>query len=50
VLEPGMTIVVHPNTYHPAVGYIVLGDSVIVTENGCEVLTGTARALFESAG
>jgi Xaa-Pro aminopeptidase len=50
VLEPGMTIVVHPNTYHPAVGYIVLGDSVIVTETGCEVLTGTARALFESAG
>jgi Xaa-Pro aminopeptidase len=49
VLEPGMTIVVHPNTYHPAVGYIVLGDSVIVTENGCEVLTGTSRTLFESA-
>jgi Xaa-Pro aminopeptidase len=49
VLEAGMTIVVHPNTYHPAVGYIVLGDSVIVTDHGCEVLTGTARQLFESA-
>ena len=49
VLEPGMAIVVHPNTYHPAVGYIVLGDSLIVTEAGCEILTGTARRLFESA-
>ena len=49
VLEAGMTIVVHPNTYHPAVGYIVLGDSLVVTEEGCEILTGTARRLFESA-
>jgi Xaa-Pro aminopeptidase len=50
VLEPGMTIVVHPNTYHPAVGYVVLGDSVIVTGDGCEVLTGTERRLFDAAG
>lgn len=49
VLEPGMALVVHPNTYHPAVGYVVLGDSVIVTERGCEVLTRTARTLFETA-
>ena len=47
-LQPGMTIVVHPNTYHPAVGYIVLGDTVLVTETGCEVLTRTPRRLFES--
>jgi hypothetical protein len=28
------------------VGYMVLGDGVAVTKNGCEVLTGTARELF----
>ena len=46
VLAPGMTLVVHPNTYHPKVGYMVLGDSVVVTERGCEVLTRTPRELF----
>ncbi len=45
VLKPGMTLIVHPNTYHPAVGYIVLGDTVRVTETGCAVLTQTPRAL-----
>ena len=49
VLEPEMTLVVHPNTYHPEVGYFVHGDSVRVTADGCEVLTRTARTLF-SAG
>ncbi len=47
-LAPGMAIVVHPNTYHPEVGYMVLGDSVLVTEDGAEVLTRTARELFET--
>ncbi len=46
VLEPDMTLIVHPNTYHPDVGYIVLGDSVRVTQSGCEVLTRTPRELF----
>lgn len=49
VLEAGMSIVVHPNTYHPDVGYIVLGDTVIVTESGAEVVTQTRRVLFEGA-
>ena len=42
----GMTLIVHPNTYHPVVGYMVLGDVVAVTRAGCEVLTATARELF----
>jgi Xaa-Pro dipeptidase len=46
-LVAGMTLVVHPNTYHPDAGYIVLGDSVIVTEHGADVLTRTPRELFE---
>jgi Xaa-Pro aminopeptidase len=45
-LETGMTMIVHPNTYHPEVGYLVLGDAVIVGETGAEVLTRTLRELF----
>ncbi len=47
-LVPGMALIVHPNTYHPEVGYLVLGDAVVVTETGAEVLTGTPRELFEA--
>jgi Xaa-Pro aminopeptidase len=46
VLEPDMTLIVHPNTYHPDAGYIVLGDAVRVTATGCERLTRTPRTLF----
>jgi Xaa-Pro dipeptidase len=46
ILEEGMTIIVHPNTYHPDVGYVVLGDSAIVRANGAEVLTTLPRSLF----
>jgi Xaa-Pro dipeptidase len=45
-LEADMTLIVHPNTYHPEVGYFVHGDSVRVIPDGCEVLTRTARRLF----
>jgi Xaa-Pro aminopeptidase len=45
-IEGGMTMIVHPNTYHPKVGYMVLGDSIIVTASGAEVLTRTPRELF----
>jgi Xaa-Pro dipeptidase len=48
-LKPGMTFVVHPNTYNPNVGYMMLGDSVTVTETGCEVFTTTPRVLFDGA-
>jgi Xaa-Pro aminopeptidase len=47
VLETDMTIVVHPNTYHPEVGYFVHGDSVRITPTGCEVLLKTPRQLFQ---
>jgi Xaa-Pro dipeptidase len=49
VLEPGMALIVHPNTYHPEAGYIVLGDAVLVTDSGVEVLCKTPRQLFEVA-
>jgi Xaa-Pro dipeptidase len=46
-LVPGMALIVHPNTYHPEVGYLVLGDAVVVTDMGVEVLCRTPRRLFE---
>jgi Xaa-Pro dipeptidase len=49
VLEPGMALIVHPNTYHPEAGYMVLGDGIVVTERGAEVLCKTPRQLFEVA-
>jgi Xaa-Pro dipeptidase len=49
-IDEGMTLIVHPNTYHPVVGYMVLGDTLIVTRDGCEVITATARELFSVAG
>jgi len=48
-LVPGMALIVHPNTYHPDVGYLVLGDAVVVTESGVDVLCKTSRELFEVA-
>jgi Xaa-Pro aminopeptidase len=37
-LEAGMSFVVHTEQFFPDVGYLALGDMVIVTENGCERL------------
>ena len=48
-IEQGMCLIVHPNTYHPEVGYIVLGDSLIVGPRGTEILTKTPRELFATA-
>lgn len=46
VLQPDMTVIVHPNGYHPASGYLVLGDMIVVRENGYELMTQTPRRLF----
>src|SRR3954454_23146409 len=48
-IDAGMTLVVHPNTYHPVVGYLVLGDALVVTRDGCQVVTATPRELFSVA-
>ncbi len=46
VLEAGATLIVHPNTYHPAVGYMVLGDTAVVTEDGHRCFGTLPRALL----
>jgi Xaa-Pro dipeptidase len=43
-LTANMTMIVHPNTYHPDVGYLVLGDTIIVTPDGHEALSTLPRA------
>ena len=47
VLEPGMTMVVHPNQAIPEVGYLVLGDTIIIKDNGIERLNTSPAKLFE---
>lgn len=46
VLQEGMVIIIHPNTYLPLAGYMVLGDPILITANGPEVLIKTERKLF----
>ena len=48
VLPERAVFIVHPNTYTPLAGYHVLGDPVVVTSTGYEVLIETERKLFES--
>lgn len=45
-LTANMTMIVHPNTYHPDVGYLVLGDTIVVTPDGHEALSAMPRALL----
>jgi Xaa-Pro dipeptidase len=47
VLERNAVVIVHPNTFTPLAGYHVLGDPVVVTDEGWEPLLSTPRVLFE---
>lgn len=44
-LEPGMVVTVEPGIYLPDVGGVRIEDLVIVTESGCEILTGYTKEL-----
>jgi Xaa-Pro aminopeptidase len=46
-VKEGMTLIAHPNTYLPLSGYMVFGDSLVVTANGCASLNHTERKLFQ---
>ncbi len=39
VLEPGMVFTVEPGLYDPAIGGFRHSDTVVVTEDGCDILT-----------
>lgn len=44
-LEPGMVITIEPGVYIQGLGGVRIEDMVVVTQNGCEVLTPTSKEL-----
>jgi len=47
-VKEGMVLIAHPNTYLPLSGYMVFGDPLLVTANGCTPLNHTERKLFQT--
>ena len=45
-VDPGMVLIAHPNTYLPLSGYMVFGDTLAVTSDGCVRLGQTEKKLF----
>jgi Xaa-Pro aminopeptidase len=45
ILQPGMIVTVEPGIYLPDWGGVRIEDDVLVTSDGCEVLTHLARTL-----
>ncbi|HVV44686.1 MAG TPA: Xaa-Pro peptidase family protein, partial [Bryobacteraceae bacterium] len=46
-LKEGMVVIAHPNTYLPLSGYMVFGDTLLITADGCVSLNKTERKLFQ---
>ena len=46
VLKENMVVIAHPNTYLPLAGYMVFGDSTLITASGNELLNKAERKLF----
>jgi Xaa-Pro aminopeptidase len=46
LVDKGMVVIAHPNTYLPLSGYMVFGDTLLVTDTGCVSLNRTEKKLF----
>ena len=46
-MKKDMVLIAHPNTYLPLAGYMVFGDTLVVTDEGCVSLNCTEKKLFE---
>jgi len=46
-MKRDMVLIAHPNTYLPLAGYMVFGDTLLVTDSGCISLNRTEKKLFE---
>ena len=46
VLKKDMVVIAHPNTYLPLSGYMVFGDTLLITEAGNTRLNKTGKKLF----
>jgi Xaa-Pro aminopeptidase len=46
MVDKGMVLIAHPNTYLPLAGYMVFGDTLVVTADGCVSLNTTEKKLF----
>ncbi len=49
VLKENMVVIAHPNTYLPLAGYMVFGDTLLVTKNGNQRLNACDQKLFGKA-
>ena len=47
IVKPDMILIAHPNTYLPLSGYMVFGDTLLVTADGCVPLNKVDRVLFQ---
>jgi Xaa-Pro dipeptidase len=46
VIKKDMVLIAHPNTYLPLAGYMVFGDTLLVTDSGNTRLNRTEKKLF----